>query len=161
PKILRLSNTDKAVWAATFFLTVVADLTVAVEVGIIMAALLYTYRVAQTTTVSTVTPDYIETNRVHILQGKDIPPYVSIIRVHGPFLYGTTDKLADETADLDQLGEIVILRLRNMTALDATGVHEFRVLAERLKQTGRKCLICGLRDQPGVLLRQSDIVQLI
>ena len=81
----------------TFRLTVLADLTMAVEVGMALAALLYIYRVSQTTTVSLVTDDYIERGRAHSLQDKDVPQYVSILRIHGPFLFGTTDKLAEET----------------------------------------------------------------
>ena len=162
--ILRLSPADIAVWLVTFALTVVADLTVAVEVGIVLAALLYIHRVSQTTTVSTVTDEYIKEGRAHILQDKRVPPYVSILRIHGPFLFGTTDKLAEETAHLGGLGEggalgaVVILRLRNMTALDATGLHALEGLAGRLRESGRTLLLCGARDQPARLLEQSAFV---
>ena len=156
--ILRLSKADIAVWLVTFALTVLADLTVAVEVGIVLAALLYIYRVSQTTTVSTVTDEYIEDGRAHILQDKILPPYVSILRIHGPFLFGTTDKLAEETADLNALGQVVILRLRNMTAIDATGLHALEGLAGRLRVSGRTLLLCGARDQPAKLLEQSAFV---
>ena len=119
--ILRLSKTDIAVWITTFALTVLADLTVAVGVGMALAALLYIRRIAETTTVAPVTPEYLADGRAHILQDKDIPSNVTILRIHGPFLFGTTEKLTDVTKDLNQFGDIVILRLRNMTALDATG----------------------------------------
>jgi SulP family sulfate permease len=157
--ILRLSKADKSVWAATFALTVLADLTVAVEVGISLAALLYIYRVSQTTTVSTVTDEYIESGRVHILQDKQVPPYVTILRIHGPFLFGTTDKLAEETEDLDRFGSVVVLRLRNMPAIDATGLHALEKLAARLRASGRTLLLCGARDQPAQLLNQSEFVE--
>ena len=157
--ILRLSKADIAVWLVTFALTVLADLTVAVEVGIVLAALLYIHRVSQTTTVSTVTDDYIESGRAHILQDKPVPPYVSILRIHGPFLFGTTDKLAEETADLSGLGQVVILRLRNMTAIDATGLHALEGLAKRLQASGQTLLLCGARDQPAKLLEQSAFVK--
>jgi len=157
--ILRLSPADIAVWLVTFALTVVADLTVAVEVGIVLAALLYIHRVSQTTTVSTVTEAYIEDGRAHILQDKQVPPYVSILRIHGPFLFGTTDKLAEETADLGGLGQVVLLRLRNMTAIDATGLHALEGLAARLRASGRTLLLCGARDQPAGLLEQSSFVE--
>ena len=157
--ILRLSKADIAVWLVTFTLTVLADLTVAVEVGIVLAALLYIYRVSQTTSVSTVTNKYIEEGRAHVLQDKVVPPYVSILRIHGPFLFGTTDKLAEETADLNGLGQIVILRLRNMTAIDATGLHALESLAGQLKASGRTLLLCGARDQPAKLLEQSAFVE--
>jgi SulP family sulfate permease len=83
PKLLQLTKTDISVWFVTFALTVFADLTVAVEVGMILAALLFIRRVAATTTVSEVTPDYVESGRVHILQDKVIPAYVSVFRIHG------------------------------------------------------------------------------
>ncbi len=156
--IVKLSRADIAVWAVTFLLTVFADLTVAVEVGIGLAALLYIHRVAETTTVSTVTPEYIADGRQHILQDKAVPPYVSILRIHGPFLFGTTDKLADETADLTALAPVVILRIRNMTAIDATGLHALELFCDRLKKSDRTLLLCGARDQPAKLLRQSEFV---
>ncbi len=156
--ILRLSAADIAVWLVTFVLTVLADLTVAVEVGIVLAALLYIHRIAQTTTVSAVTGQYIADGRAHMLQDKQVPPYVSILRIHGPFLFGTTEKLADETANLGGLGEIVILRLRNMTAIDATGLHALEALAKRLRGSGRTLLLCGARDQPAKLLAQSAFI---
>jgi SulP family sulfate permease len=156
--ILRLSAADKTVWAATFALTVLADLTVAVEVGMALASLLYIYRVSQTTTVAMVTPGYIEDGRAHILQDKPLPPYVTILRIHGPFLFGTTEKLAEETDDLSKFGPVVILRVRNMTAIDATGLHALKVFSDRLKKTGRTLLLCGAREQPASMLKQAEFV---
>ena len=122
--ILRLSKADITVWVMTFALTVLADLTVAVEIGMLFAALLYIYRVSQTTTVAPVTEEYIEDGRPHVLQDKLLPPYVLVLRIHGPFLFGATEKLSEATVDVDSLPAVVILRLRNMTAIDATGLHE-------------------------------------
>ena len=93
PQLLKLTKTDISIWLVTFALTVFADLTVAVEAGMILAALLFISRVAATTTVSQVTDDYVEDGRVHILQDKDIPYYATIFRIHGPFLFGATDKI--------------------------------------------------------------------
>ena len=157
--IVRLSNADIAVWAATFALTVLADLTVAVEVGIILAALLYIYRISQTTTVAPVTEEYIRAGRPHVLQDKQIPWYVKILRIHGPFLFGTTEKLAEATADLGTFPTVVIVRLRNMTALDATGLHALEVFAKRLRKSGRTLLLCGARDQPAELLHKADFIE--
>src|SRR5438876_10584329 len=86
PQLLKLTKTDISVWLVTFGLTVFADLTVAVEAGMILAALLFIARVSSTTTVAQVTGDYIEDGRAHNLQDKDIPSYVSIFRIHAPFL---------------------------------------------------------------------------
>jgi SulP family sulfate permease len=156
--ILRLAKADMAVWAVTFLLTVVADLTVAVGVGMALAALLYIYRIAETTTVVPVTEEYLRDGKAHILQDKEIPPNVAILRIHGPFLFGTTQKLEDATRDLGGLPIIVILRLRNMTAIDATGLHALEVFAARLRKSGRTLLLCGARHQPSELLGRADFV---
>ncbi len=157
--ILRLSKTDISVWITTFALTVLADLTVAVGVGMALAALLYIRRVSETTTVAAVTPEYLQDGQAHILQDKDIPSNVTILRIHGPFLFGTTDKLAEATKDLNRLGDVVILRLRNMTALDATGIHALEQFSDRLRKTGRIVLLCGARDQPSRLISGSDFLK--
>jgi sulfate permease, SulP family len=157
--IVRLSKTDIAVWITTFALTVFADLTVAVGVGMALAALLYIYRIAETTTVEAVTPEYLEDGQAHILQDKDIPSHVTILRIHGPFLFGATEKLADATKDLARLGDVVILRVRNMTALDATGIHALEQFSERLHKTGKTLLLCGARNQPSQLISRSDFLK--
>lgn len=156
--ILKLSKADIIVWLMTFGLTVLADLTVAVEIGMLLAALLYIYRVSQTTTVAPVTEEYIEDGRPHVLQDKLLPPYVLVLRIHGPFLFGATEKLSEATADVELLPPVVILRLRNMTAIDSTGLHELEKLAERLRATGRTLLLCGARSQPEQFLRQSPFL---
>jgi SulP family sulfate permease len=159
--ILKLSRADIVVWVMTFSLTVLADLTVAVEIGMLLAALLYIYRVSQTTTVAPVTDEYIEDGRPHILQDKLLPSYVLVLRIHGPFLFGATEKLSEATVEVDSLPPVVILRLRNMTAIDATGLHELEKLAQRLRATRRTLLLCGARSQPAQLLKQSPFLQFL
>ena len=137
PQLLKLTKTDISIWLVTFALTVFADLTVAVEAGMILAALLFISRVAATTTVSQVTDEYVEDGRVHILQDKDIPYYATIFRIHGPFLFGATDKIYAVTENLHTLPPVVILRLRNMTALDATGLFAIEEVARQLQASNR------------------------
>jgi SulP family sulfate permease len=157
--IVRLGAADRSVWFITFALTVMADLTVAVEVGMALAALLYIYRVAQTTTVGVLTQEDVEDARPHQLQDQQVPPYVTILRIHGPFLFGSTEKLLEETADLNRYTPIVILRLRHMTAIDATGLHALEVLSARLKKSGRTLLLCGARLQPAKMLQRADFIE--
>jgi SulP family sulfate permease len=160
PLLLRQTRTDVAVWVTTFALTVLADLTVAVEVGMILAALMYIRRVSNTTTVDQVTPEYLQEGRVHILQDKHIPDYVTILRIHGPFLFGTTDKLQSVTDRIDELTPIVIFRLRNMTAIDATGLRALEDLTLRLRSSGRTPIFCGARDQPRAVMEQAGFIDL-
>ncbi len=155
PEILKLSKADIAVWTLTLCLTVFADLTLAVEVGMILAAFTFIRKISQTTTVSKVTDEYIEDGRVHILQDKDIPEYAAVYRIHGPFLFGVTDKISAITESLEELPPIVIVRLRNMTAIDATGIAALEQLADQLRKSGRSMLLCGARPQPAALMQEA------
>ena len=161
PQLLKLTKTDISIWLVTFALTVFADLTVAVEAGMILAALLFISRVAATTTVSQVTEDYVEDGRVHILQDKDIPYYATIFRIHGPFLFGATDKISVVTENLHKLPPVVILRLRNMTALDATGLFAIEEVARQLHANKRTLILCGAREQPSQLIHQAQFEEVI
>ncbi len=161
PQLLKLTKTDISIWLVTFALTVFADLTVAVEAGMILAALLFISRVASTTTVSQVTDDYVEDGRVHILQDKDIPYYATIFRIHGPFLFGATDKIQAVTENVHELPPVVILRLRNMTALDATGLFAIEEVARQLHASKRTLILCGAREQPAQLIHDAEFAEVI
>jgi sulfate permease, SulP family len=159
PHILRLTKTDIWVWALTFFLTVFADLTVAVEFGMILAALLFIRRVATTTTVTPVTEQYIEFGRVHSLQDKTIPSFVRIFRIHGPFLFGATEKIDEIEHQLPGLPPVIIVRLRNMNALDGTGLMALERIAKVVQATGRAIIFCGALPQPKQLMQQSRFAE--
>ena len=129
PGILRLSAADRLVWAATFLLTVFADLTVAVEVGMVLAALLYIHRVSETTTVDSITDDDLhDGGGAYVLTDKYIPAYVSVVRIRGPFLFGATEKLEHATADAAKFGEIVVLEA---LANDGDRRHRASTLSNR------------------------------
>jgi SulP family sulfate permease len=155
PELWKHGWADRAVWMATFALTVLADLTVAVEAGMILAALLFIRRVSTTTTVARVSPDYIRRGREHSLQDKEMPDYVSIIRIHGPFLFGATDKLGSMATHLDEMRPIVILRLRNMTAIDATGLKAIEDFGDAVRGSGRTLLLCGAPPQPARMMDRA------
>lgn len=159
PELLKLSPLEIGTWLVTFLLTVFADLTVAVEAGMILAALVYIRKVTETTTVAQVTEEYLKEGHAHILQHKEIPPYVAIFRIHGPFLFGATDKINDIVARIPELPPIVVLRLRNMTALDATGLQALENFADVVHQSGRALLLCGARQQPAEMMRAADFAE--
>ena len=118
-----------------------------------LAALLYIYRVADTTTVSPVTDEYIRDGLPHVLQGRILPPYVTLLRIHGPFLWGTTEKLVEATANIEAFAAGRHSALRNMTAIDATGIHAIETFAKRLHESGRTLILCGAMEQPSKLLQ--------
>jgi SulP family sulfate permease len=159
PELLKLSKLEIGTWLATFLLTVFADLTVAVEFGMILAALVFITKVTETTTVHQVTEEYLRDGQAHILQHKEIPSYVTIFRIHGPFLFGATDKIEQITSKISELPPILILRLRNMTAIDATGLQALQKLADVVHSSGRSLVLCGAREQPARLMRQAEFEQ--
>lgn len=159
PQLLKLTKLEIGTWLITFLLTVFADLTVAVEAGMILAALVFIRKVTATTTISQVTDEYVEEGRVHILQDKDIPPYVTIFRIHGPFLFGATDKIDDLIQQLPTLPPVLVLRLRNMTAIDATGLKALEDLADQVHSSGRGLILCGAPSQPRKLMQQAEFEQ--
>ncbi len=161
PQLLKLTKTDISVWFVTFALTVFADLTVAVEAGMILAALLFIARVSDTTTVSQVTDEYVEDGRMHVLQDKDIPYYATIFRIHGPFLFGATEKISVITEKMHELPPIVIIRLRNMTAIDATGLFALEETARHLHQAARTLILCGAREQPAQLIHRAEFEDVV
>ncbi len=159
PQILKLSKLEIGTWLATFLLTVFADLTTAVEAGMIMAVLVFIRQVSMTTTVSMVTDEYLRDGHVHILQHKEIPSYVAIFRIHGPFLFGTTEKIEEITSRIAELPNVVVLRLRNMTATDATGIQALETAIDAIRGSGRAVLLCGARGQAKELIEQSGLAE--
>lgn len=161
PMILRLNYKEVSVWLITFVLTVAADLTIAVEVGMVLAALLYIYQVSNTTVVSELTTEAIAEGKAEVLQDYVFPSYVSVLHVQGPLLFGAAEKMNQLSYNIDALQSVVILRLRFMTAIDATGVHAIEQLYEKLHATGRTLILSGLRGQPRKFICDSHLPKLI
>jgi sulfate permease, SulP family len=109
--------------------------------------------------VTPVTAQYIEFGRVHSLQDKSIPPFVKIFRIHGPFLFGATDKIDEIERQLPELPPVIIVRLRNMNALDGTGLMALERIAKVVQATGRVILFCGALPQPKQLMQQSKFAE--
>lgn len=93
---------------------------------------------------------------VHSLQGLSIPKYVAVFRIHGPFLFGATDKLSDILDQLPALPQIVIVRLRHVPAMDASGLQAIEDLADQIHASGRTLLLCGAREQPAHLMKRAE-----
>jgi SulP family sulfate permease len=156
PEILKLPKLEVGVWLATLLLTVFADLTVAVEGGMILATLVFVRKVTATTTVTRVTEDDMAEGRLHVLQGREIPDYVAVFRIHGPFLFGSTEKLDVIREQLSDLPPVVIVRLRNMTAIDSTGIQALARLVDEVQASGRALLFCGARAQPAEMMLKAE-----
>jgi SulP family sulfate permease len=122
----------------------------------VLAALLFIRRVANTTSVARVTGTLIEEGRPHSLQGVSIPDYAAVFRIHGPFLFGSTDKLERISDHLSALPPIIIVRLRHVPAMDASGLQALEDLADQVRLSGRTLLLCGARQQPAHLMKRAE-----
>lgn len=159
--LLKLTKADIAVWLTTFTLTVFADLAVAVEAGMILAMLMFIRKVSLTTTVKNPSERDLEDGRLHVLLDKQVPSYAVVYRVYGPLLFGATDALESIMDDIPRMPPIVILKLRHMTALDATGLRGLEDLAEAVRRNNRTLIVCGAQPQPALLMKDADFERLV
>jgi sulfate permease, SulP family len=151
----RYPKSDASVFLLTFFLTVVFDLTIAVEVGMILAALLFIRRVTETTRISAV-DESTETEGAHdSLLGKEVPPGVLVYRIFGAFLFGAADKLETALHRANQEPDVLILRMRMVIAMDATALNALESLHEKLQKRGKYLVLSGPHTQPYMLMDRS------
>lgn len=152
---------DALVLALTFGLTVFVDLIVAVEVGVVLAALLFIGRMAQISNVCPITGNFSDSgddpeDNSRSIQGRDIPAQVEIFDIQGPFFFGAADKFKEQVLhSLDHDIKIVILRMRLVPALDATGLHVLTDFFYQGRAKGIKLLLCGVQAQPLDVIRHA------
>jgi sulfate permease, SulP family len=171
--LLRAPKSDVFVLIITFALTVFVDLTVAVQVGVVAAALLFMKRMAEVTNVEGVTgelrdrdarddPDEITQvrRRKRIVHGREIPPGVEIYEVNGPFFFGAADKVKDVMSEIARPPKIFILRMRNVPAIDATGMHALEQLSKKCRAQGTSFVVTEVREQPLAALRKAGKLEL-
>lgn len=160
-RLRRMPASDAAVLLTTFSLTVIFDLVVAVEVGMVLAAMLFIHRVAETTEVSRVTADDALETPEQLACGKAVPDGVVVFRIFGPFLFGAAEKMEDALAALGPLPRALILRLHLVTAMDATAQNTLESIVERMRRAGGVVILSGLHRQPLDMLRRGGLIETI
>jgi SulP family sulfate permease len=160
-RLRRMPRSDALVLLTTCGLTVVFDLVVAVEVGMVLAAVLFIKRVSETTEVSLVTESDMLERPEHIAQGKPVPEGVVVYRIFGPFMFGAAEKMEDALARAEAWPRVLILRLHLVTAMDATGLHALECVVERMKARGGAVILSGIHAQPLGLLRKAGFIGVI
>lgn len=156
-----MPRSDAVVLVTTFALTVVFDLVVAVEVGMVLAAILFIRRVSETTEISRVTADDVLESPEQIAQGKTIPDGVVVYRIFGPFLFGAAEKMEDALLRVGRLPRVLILRLHLVSAMDATALNTLESIVERVHRAGGNVILSGLHRQPLGMLRKAGFVEII
>jgi SulP family sulfate permease len=148
----RAPRSDKLVLLITFALTVFVDLVVAVNVGVVIAALLFMRRMADTVSVEEEAPDP---------QHEPLPPSVLVYRIDGPFFFGAAEKL-ESTVERAQLHvATVVIRLGRVPFMDATGTHTLAEIIERFQRRGIRVLLCGIHPRLARALERAEILALV
>ena len=156
-----MPRSDAVVLLATFVLTVIFDLVVAVEVGMVLAAVLFIHRVSETTEVSLVTDEDVLESPEQIAQGKKIPNGVLVYRIFGPFLFGAAEKMEDAMQRIGKLPRVLILRLHLVSAMDATALNALESIVERMQHAHGTVILSGLHRQPLDMLRKAGFAEVI
>ena len=156
-----MPRSDAAVLLTTFALTVVLDLVIAVEVGMVLAAILFIKRVSQTTEVSRVTNSDVLESPEQMAQGKIIPDGVLVYRIFGPFLFGAAEKMVDAMEGMNEMPKILILRLHLVSAMDATALNTLESVTERMQKKNGAVILSGLHRQPLDMLRRSGFIEVV
>ena len=152
---------DSLVFAATFALTVLTNLTLAVEVGVVLASLLMVKRISETSHISAVDESNETEGSHHSLIGKKIPAGVLVFRVFGAFFFGVVDKLDDELKRVKQEPEILILRVRKVLAIDATGLQALQDLHAKLRAKGKHLILSAPNTQPLYAMKKAGFIDQI
>ncbi|MBI2513329.1 MAG: STAS domain-containing protein [Opitutae bacterium] len=149
---------DSLVFITTFALTIFADLTVAVEVGVVLAALLMVKRISETSQITAVDESSDTEGSHHSLVGKEIPEGVLVFRVFGAFFFGVVDKLDDELKRAKHEPDILILRIRKVLAMDATGLQALEDLHAKLRAKGKHLILSAPHTQPLFVMEKAGFL---
>lgn len=150
--LLRMPNSDRAVLLLTFGLTVLVDLTVAIGVGVTLASLLFMARMAEAVEVGPGGPRDIDLDAEDLDQRDVLPPGVEVFRITGPFFFGVAGELLDTLRRLGQPPRVIILRMRLVPLLDASGAQALEAFVEQARLAGAEVILSGVQPQPRSML---------
>jgi sulfate permease, SulP family len=152
-------RSDVLVLLATFGLTVFVDLTVAIEVGMVLAAFLFMRRMASLADVSQVSPEMLAEEAGDELRTQPVPPGVDVYEINGPFFFGAAETFKDTLARVAGKPKVLILRMRRVPAIDATGLHALKDVVQRSRRDGTTVLLCEVQPQPLQALQRSVLIE--
>jgi SulP family sulfate permease len=157
-RLARWPFSDSSVFLATFALTVLTNLTLAVEVGVVLAALLMVKRISETSQITAVDESTDTEGSQHSLVGRKIPPGVLVFRVFGAFFFGVVDKLDDELKRAKEEPDVLILRVRKVLAMDATGLHALEDLHAKLRAKSKYLILSAAHTQPLMVMAKAGFL---
>ncbi len=163
-QLLKNPKSDVAVLLITFFLTVIFDLTVAIEVGIVIACLLFMRRVAETTNISVITDEIDPNAGLDIAINEEpltIPDGVEVYEINGPYFFGIANKFEEQMVQMDDRAKIRIIRMRKVPFIDSTGIHNLTSLCRMSKKEGSQIILSGVNEKVHAVLEKSGFNDLL
>ncbi len=165
-RMFRAPKSDLAVMLLTFTLTIVTDLTVAVQFGMILAAVLFMKRMSDVTKMEKVdliydAEDVNDEDDKESIENIQVPKGVEIYEINGPFFFGVADKFSDELGRLEANPKVIIIRMRYVPAIDATGIFALESFITTSKKHGTQVILSGVKRMPRRILIKMGVAKLI
>ena len=164
-ELMKNPKSDVTVLLITFFLTIIFDLTIAIEVGLIIACLLFMKRMSETTDVKAITEEidlnqdaeFSTGNLDHLI----IPLGVEVYEINGPYFFGAGNKFEEIMASFGDRPKVRIIRMRKVPFVDSTGIHNLTNLCEMSKKEGIQIVLSGVREKVNGQLEHAGFYHLI
>lgn len=164
-ELMKNPKSDVTVLLITFFLTIIFDLTIAIEVGLIIACLLFMKRMSETTDVKAITEEidlnqdaeFSTGNLDHLI----IPQGVEVYEINGPYFFGAGNKFEEIMASFGDRPKVRIIRMRKVPFVDSTGIHNLTNLCEMSKKEGIQIVLSGVREKVNEQLEHAGFYHLI
>ncbi len=163
--LLKSPKSDVAVLLTTFGLTVIIDLTVAIEIGMVLAVFLFMRRMAMVTNVGVVTRELSDEEETVIdpmaIDKKDVPAGVEVFEINGPFFFGAVEKFKEAAEIIENPPRVRIIRMRNVPAIDSTGLHVLEEVLRDSRKEGTEVIFSGVHAQPLMAFDNSGLLKKI
>ena len=158
-RLLKSARGDVLILVSTFGLTVLVDLAVAIESGVILAAFLFMHRMSEATQLGFVTDELSEGegDDPNAIQTKDVPEGVEVFEIYGPFFFGAADRFKDEMRRMEKPPRVLILRMRHVPTIDATGLQALEDLWLKGQKKGTTLVLSGVQEKPWMQLEQAGL----
>jgi len=164
-EIFKSPKSDIIVLLTTFGLTVIFDLTIAIQVGMVMAVFLFMRSMAMVTNVGIITrelkDDDEESYDANAIQNKKVPEGVEVFEINGPFFFGAVSKFRDAMRFIEKAPKVLIIRMRNVPAIDGTGIHALEEVYHESIKNNTVLVLSGVHTQPLIALDQSGFLKVI
>jgi SulP family sulfate permease len=164
-EIFKSPKSDLIVLLTTFGLTVIFDLTIAIQIGMVLAVFLFMRNMAMVTNVGIITKelkdDDEESFDANAIQNKKVPDGVEVFEINGPFFFGAVSKFRDALNIIENPPKVLIIRMRNVPAIDGTGIHTLEEVYRSTIKHGCQVVLSGVHTQPLMALEQSGFLKVI